>query len=157
MHLVFLEGKSRKKIDIWPQLLYTRHWHKHLYINSYLLWITLANGHYYPWLTAKTLRISGYQTKPPHQKWWNWSLSSVFMNLNLLLPLHFFLHIYWSIIALQWCISSCFITKWISYTYTYVPISFPSCVSLPRPSLSHPPRRSQSTELISLRHTAASH
>lgn len=61
---------------------------KHLYINSYLIWITLANGHYYPWLTAKTLMISGYQTKSPHQKWWNWSLSSVLMNLNLLLPLH---------------------------------------------------------------------
>ena len=42
-----------------------------------------------------------------------------------------FLHLYWSIIALQWCASFCFITKWISYTYTYVPISLPSCVSLP--------------------------
>ena len=33
--------------------------------------------------------------------------------------------------------------------YTYIPISPPSCVSLP-PSLSHPSRWSQSTELISL-------
>ena len=33
--------------------------------------------------------------------------------------------------------------------HTYVPISPPSCVSLP-PSLSHPSRSSQSTELISL-------
>ena len=41
----------------------------------------------------------------------------------------FFWHLYWSIIALQWCVSFCFITKWISYTY--VPISLPSCVSLP--------------------------
>ena len=48
------------------------------------------------------------------------------------------------------------ITKWISYTYTYIPtISPPSCVSLPS-SLSHPSRRSQSTELISLCYAAAS-
>ena len=40
-------------------------------------------------------------------------------------------NLYWSIIALQWCVSFCFITKWISYTYTYIPISPPSCVSLP--------------------------
>ena len=32
--------------------------------------------------------------------------------------------------------------------YTYIPISLPSCISLP-PSLSHPSRWSQSTELIS--------
>ena len=43
----------------------------------------------------------------------------------------FFNHLYWSIIALQWCVSFCFITKWISYTYTYIPISPPSCISLP--------------------------
>ena len=49
----------------------------------------------------------------------------------------FFLHLYWSILALQWCVSFCFITKWISYTYTYIPISPPSCISLPH-SLSHP-------------------
>ena len=61
----------------------------------------------------------------------------------------FFKHVYWSIIALQWCISFCFITKWISYTYTYIPISPPSCISL-TPSLSHPSRWWQNTELISL-------
>ena len=33
--------------------------------------------------------------------------------------------------------SFCCITKWISYTYTYIPISPPFCLSLP-PSLSHP-------------------
>ena len=69
----------------------------------------------------------------------------------------FFLkHLYWSIIALQWCVSFCFITNWISYTHTYIPISPPSCISLP-PSLSHPSRWSQSTELISLCYAAASH
>ena len=68
----------------------------------------------------------------------------------------FLKHLYWSIIALKWCVSFCFIIKWISYTYTYVPIFLPSCVSLP-PSLSHPSRWSQSTELISLCYAAAPH
>ena len=40
--------------------------------------------------------------------------------------------------------------------YTYNSISPPSCVSLP-PSLSHPSRWSQSTELISLCYAAAPH
>ena len=43
-----------------------------------------------------------------------------------------------------------------SYMYIYIPISPPSCVSLP-PSLSHPSMWSQSTELISLCYVAASH
>ena len=67
--------------------------------------------------------------------------------------IHLFIHLYWSIIALQWCVSFCFITKWISYTYTYIPISPPSWVSLPS-SLSHPSRWSQSTKLISLCYAA---
>ena len=53
-------------------------------------------------------------------------------------------------------VSFCFITNWMSYTYTYIPISPPSCISLP-PSLSHPSRWSQSTKLISLCYEAASH
>ena len=47
-------------------------------------------------------------------------------------------NIFIGIIALQWCVSFCFITKWISYTYTYIPIYLPSCVSLP-PTLPIPP------------------
>ena len=30
-------------------------------------------------------------------------------------------YFYWSLIALQGCISSCCIAKWISHTYTYIP------------------------------------
>ena len=43
----------------------------------------------------------------------------------------FFPHLYWSINSLQWYVSFCFMTKWIRYTYTYIPISLPSCISLP--------------------------
>ena len=50
----------------------------------------------------------------------------------------FFLHLYWSIIALHCFVSCCCITKWISYMYTYIPVSPPSCVSLP-PTLPIPP------------------
>ena len=66
----------------------------------------------------------------------------------------FFKHLYWNIIASQWYVSFCFIRKRISYTYTYVPISPHSCISLlPH----HPSRWSQSTKLISLCYAAASH
>ena len=45
----------------------------------------------------------------------------------------FFLHLCWSMIALQWCVSFCCITKWIIYTSTYIPYL------LPLVSPSHPP------------------
>ena len=66
----------------------------------------------------------------------------IYLSLNTSI---FFKHLYWSIIALQWCVSFCFITKWISYTYTYIPISLPSCISLPLTLPIPPPRWSQST------------
>ena len=47
------------------------------------------------------------------------------IELNTSFYSFFFSHLYWSIIALQWCVSFCFITKWISYTYIYVPCHSP--------------------------------
>ena len=86
-------------------------------------------------------------------KWYECCL----LYLKIIFISFFFLkHLYWGIIALQWCVSFCLITKWISYTYTCIPISPPSCISL-LPSLSHPSRWSQSTELISLCCVAASY
>ena len=70
------------------------------------------------------------------------TLFDIIFYINLFSFLFFFIvffeHLYWSIIALQCCVSFRFITKWISYTYTYVPISLPSCISLP-PTLLIPP------------------
>ena len=58
----------------------------------------------------------------------------------------------WSIIALHCRVSFCYMTKWISYVYTYIP----SLLSLP-PNPSRPFRSSWSAELSSLCHTVASH
>ena len=68
----------------------------------------------------------------------------------------FLIGLYWSIIASQYCVSFCCITKRISHMHTHVPISPSSWASLPS-SLSHPRRSSQSSELISLCYGAASH
>ena len=38
----------------------------------------------------------------------------------------FFSHLYWSIIASQYCVTFCCTPKWISHMHTYVPISPPS-------------------------------
>ena len=58
------------------------------------------------------------------------SLFLFFFSINTTLSLFLFLFFL--------CVSFCFITKWISYTYTHVPISPPSRISLP-PALPIPP------------------
>ena len=61
-----------------------------------------------------------------------------YLSHNSLFCFVLFLTSLFELIVLQWCVSFCFIVKWISYTYTYVLISLPSCVSLP-PTLPIPP------------------
>ena len=60
--------------------------------------------------------------------WFQWSFYTLPLDLKK------YIYLYWSIIALHCSVSFCCRTKWISYTYTYIPISLPSCISLP-PSL----------------------
>ena len=79
-----------------------------------------------------------------------------FVVLSSMLAILFFLNLYWSIIASQYCAIFCCTTKQISHMHTYVPISPPSWASLPS-SLAPPSRSLQSTELIFLCYAAASH
>ena len=61
---------------------------------------------------------------------------------------------YWKIIALQYCVSFCHISTWISYRYTYVPSLLNP---LPSASSFHHSRLSRSNGLSSLCHIANFH
>ena len=66
----------------------------------------------------------------------------------------FFSFFNWRVIALQCCVSFCYITTCISHMYRYIP----SLLDLPRTSPpSHPSMSSENTELSSLSYTAAFH
>ena len=66
----------------------------------------------------------------------------------------FFSFFNWSVIALQCCVSFCYITTCISHMYRYIP----SLLDLPPTSPpSHPSMSSENTELSSLSYTAAFH
>ena len=54
----------------------------------------------------------------------------------LFLNIYLFKHLYWSIIALQWCVSFCCIT--VSQLYVYIYPHIPSLLRLP-PTLPIPP------------------
>ena len=85
-----------------------------------------------------------------------WSFHLYPHSFSSLSMFFFLIDLYWSISASQYRVSFCCTAKWISHRHTHVPISPPSWASLP-PSLSHPPRSSQSTKPISLCYAAASH
>ena len=92
-----------------PHFLYTHtHTHTDTYTHTHLL---LAPY----WFGAVTDNIEGGSVLVDGSEL---AVSSHCISVHF-----FFKHLYWSIIALQWCVSFCFITKWVSYTYTYVPIS----------------------------------
>ena len=83
-------------------------------------------------------------------------LGQTFLELNSKRSFFFLIDLYWSIIALQYCVSFRCTTKRISHMHTHVPISPPTWASIPS-SLSQPSRSLQSTEPISPCYAAASH
>ena len=80
-----------------------------------------------------------YEKQRPYNQFNVQDLTLVFTNnksASVFIYFYFSKHLYGSIIALQWCVTFCFITKWISYTYISPHIS--SLLHLP-PTLPIPP------------------
>ena len=70
------------------------------------------------------------------------------MHMYYFLPLLLF----WSIIALQYCVSFCLTRKWISYIHTYIPSSLIlplTPIALPSHPLAHPEHRAELPVLYS--------
>ena len=85
-------------------------------------------------------------------------LTTLLIGLNVYLKFYN-VCFYWSIIALQRCISFCCTMKWISYMYTYVPsfLDLHATYLLQPTPLSQLSRSSQITELSSVCFTVCSH
>ena len=95
------------------------------------LWFVLLLSSLLSCPITSLVRACMFKTFLPSQAH-SWSFLTPWLSTAVLF---FFKHLYWSIIALQSCVSICFITKWICYTYT-ICSHFSSLLHLPP---SHPP------------------
>ena len=65
-------------------------------------------------------------SKDPKLLPWIGQIKETSLGIKTLLTFFFLINFYWSIVALQCCVSFYCTAKWISYTYTYIPSVFGS-------------------------------